>query len=64
MFLQRLSERIQKGGFWFLLILLAGILIGSFGMFKYHKSQLKNATTLSGILIDGVAYDLKKRNPF
>lgn len=61
---KKLGENAQKWGFWILLLVLVGSLIGVYGTTKYHNDRLKESTTVGGMIVDGQSYDITPRNPY
>lgn len=59
--LNGLSTLFHTLSFWFLLIFLLGFLTGTFAMNKYLDVRLSDAVKLNGIIINGLPYDLAKR---
>jgi len=62
--MKKLSQSAQRWGFWVLLLVLLGCLIGVYGTTKYHNNRLKEAVTVGGMIVDGQSYDITTRNPY
>ena len=51
----------HKAGFWFLILILIGVILGGWGMTLYQKAQMNEAVLLQGLVYDTKVYDLKER---
>lgn len=55
------SEKFHKMGFWILVALIMGLLLGSFATKRVFEWQLSKSVTYKAIEINGQKYDLKER---
>jgi hypothetical protein len=62
--MKKLGENGQKWGFWILLLILVGCLIGAYGTTKYHNTRLKEATIVGGMIVDGQSYDVTQHTGY
>ena len=51
----------HKAGFWFLILVLVGVVLGGWGMTIYHRAQMDEAVLLQGLVYDKKVFDLKER---
>lgn len=51
----------HKAGFWFLILVLVGAVLGGWGMTLYHRMQMDEAVQLQGLVYNQKVYDLKER---
>lgn len=51
----------HKAGFWFMILILIGIVLGGWGMTLYQRAQMDKAVLLQGLVYDTKVYDLKER---
>jgi hypothetical protein len=56
-----LKARIHKIGFWLLIVLMIGIVIGSYGMHCYQKLQMSQAVQLKAFVFNNQVYVVELR---
>ena len=54
-------HKFQKAGFWVLLLILVGMILGSVITSKVYSWKANEAVMLQGVIIDNKIYDLKQR---
>jgi predicted negative regulator of RcsB-dependent stress response len=59
--IKRAGEMFHKAGFWVMVLVLIGAILGGAGMQYYQKQQMDNAILLGGLVYDKKVYDIKIR---
>ena len=50
--------KIQKAGFWVLILIMVGIAAGTYGSKLYFKSFINDSVKLQRMIVDGRVYDI------
>jgi hypothetical protein len=56
-----LKSFAQKAGFWVLIFVLTGFVMGSYVMHKYQSIQTEKSILLEGFIYNNKPYDVKER---
>ena len=59
--LKGVSNKLHGLGFWIIIILLAGFLMGVSWCETSYRSKFDDAIKLGGVIHNGVVYDVKER---
>lgn len=54
----KLGQKLNKVGFWVLIVLLIGVLLGSFGSRIYFNTIIKDSITMGRFIYNGKVYDI------
>ncbi len=62
-FMSNIGGVLHKIGFWFIVLVLSGVLLGGFAMNWYQNVQMDKAILLGGFVYgkDSKVYDIKER---
>jgi hypothetical protein len=55
------GQMFHKIGFWFLILVIAGTILGGSAMSLYQKSRMNEAIMLGGLVFDNKVYNITER---
>jgi hypothetical protein len=56
-----MKDLLHKIGFWFLIVFIAGMIVGGYGIYHFQKWQINQAIDLGGFIHDSIIYNVNKR---
>ncbi len=56
-----MKDLLHKIGFWFLIVFIAGMIVGGYGIYCFQKWQIDQAIKLGGFINESVIYNVERR---
>jgi hypothetical protein len=56
-----MKDLLHKIGFWFLIVFIAGMIVGGYGIHRFQKWQIDQAIKLGGFINESTIYNVERR---